>query len=250
MQLLISNKARERGPGAGMANGLGGPSDSKANFTESIEPLPQDLFTTNSGQSQAAVSEGLTEHEWFHFKVMELKTASDRDGSEECNLLFHFDFKMIKPKIRKLVQDLDSDVSANPVQRLILSKDTRLLMEVINHFIAEVYERVDIDESGAPVEPQGDSDHGQKVRWVSKYKLRTFPMWLSKLTSQNYLFSPNFMYQLDFIYERSSFCIRITETQELAYEIPSDLLDLTIDNNKSFDAVQVFASRIWFSSAG
>ena len=168
---------------------------------------------------------------------MELKTASDIGKSEECNLLFHFDFKMIKPKIRNLVKDLDSDVSASPIQRLILSKDTRLLMEVINHFIAEVYERVDLDGSGAPIESQESVDRGQKVRWVSKYKIRTFPMWLSKLTSQNYLFSPNFKYQLDFIYERSSFCIRITETQELAYEIPSDLLDLSIDNTRSFDTV-------------
>ena len=114
---------------------------------------------------------------------MELKTASDKGLSEQCNLLFHFDFKMIKPKIRKLVQDLDSDVSANPVQRLILSKDTRLLMEVINHFIAEVYERVDIDDSGERREAQEGKDRGQKVRWVSKYKIRTFPMWLAKLTS-------------------------------------------------------------------
>ena len=53
---------------------------------------------------------------------------------------------MIKPQIRKSVKNLDSDISANPKQRLILSKDTRLLMEVINHFIAEVYERVDIDD--------------------------------------------------------------------------------------------------------
>ena len=106
------------------------------------------------------MSEVLTDHEWFHFKVMELKTASDKDLSEECNLLFHFDFKMIKPKIRKLVHDLDSDVSANPVQRLILSKDTRLLMEVINHFIAEVYERVDIEDSGELMEAQGSRDRG------------------------------------------------------------------------------------------
>ena len=119
-------------------------------------------------------------------------------------------------------------------------------MEVTNHFIAEVYERVDIDDAGELIQPQENIDNGQKVRWVSKYKIRSFPMWLSKLTSQNYLFSPNFKYQLDFIYESNTFCIRITETQELAYEIPQDLLDLTIDFKKSFDACQVIASRIWF----
>ena len=37
----------------------------------------------------------------FHFKVMELKSCSDTMKKNECNLLFQFDFKIIKPKQRK-----------------------------------------------------------------------------------------------------------------------------------------------------
>ena len=73
-------------------------------------------------------------------------------------------------------------------------------MEVINGFVAEVFYRVNIDEYGDELVDKQTHDKGQTVKWVSKYKIRRFPTVLSKLTSYNYLFSPNFTYQLDFLY--------------------------------------------------
>ena len=67
-------------------------------------------------------------------------------------------------------------------------------MEVINGFVAEVYERVDIDELGHEENVQLTKDKGQNVKWVSKYKIRRFPTKLAQQTSFNYLFSPNFRY--------------------------------------------------------
>lgn len=51
----------------------------------------------------------------------------------------------------------DFDVTLNPIQRVYLSKDTKLLMEVINGFVGRVYERVDIDELGLENENEGDN---------------------------------------------------------------------------------------------
>lgn len=49
VQLLIRSRASDKAPAAGMLEEFEGPTGSKANFTESIEPLPQDLFTSDSG---------------------------------------------------------------------------------------------------------------------------------------------------------------------------------------------------------
>ena len=45
----------------------------------------------------------------------------------------------------------DWDINFRPVQRLWLSKDTNLLMEVINDYIGTVYERVNVDSEGKEI---------------------------------------------------------------------------------------------------
>ena len=91
-------------------------------------------------------------------------------------------------------------------------------MEVINGFVARVYERYDIDDLGYEVDNEG-GDKGQLVEWKVKYYIRRFPKHLAETTSVNYLFSPNFKYQLDYLYDESVFVIRETESQEIFLRI-------------------------------
>ena len=42
--------------------------------------------------------------------------------------------------------------------------------------------------------------------------------------------------------------IRHTADQKVAYRIPSDLLNLEVDNIKSFNAAKIIASKMWFDS--
>ena len=79
--------------------------------------------------------------EFFHFKVMSLKTHEDTEAASECKLLFHFYFKMLAAKKRAYLEGFDWDVNYEPSQRLYLSKDTKRLMEVVNNFAATVYKR-------------------------------------------------------------------------------------------------------------
>ena len=78
----------------------------------------------------------------------------------ECKCLFEFDFRLIQnesaQKKEKIFLKLyDFDVTYNPIQRLYLSEDTTLLMEVINGFVARVYQRHDIDDLGYKTENEG-----------------------------------------------------------------------------------------------
>ena len=84
----------------------------------------------------------------FHFKVMYLKVHGDTKSFSKCGLLFHFTFPLIQKKEREYLKSYDWDVDSEPVQRLWLSKDTTLMMEVINDFIGSVYKRVNIDSNG------------------------------------------------------------------------------------------------------
>ena len=113
-----------------------------------------------------------------------------------------------------------------------------MLMEVINGFVATVYERQNIEEAG------------QKIEWESKYIIRRFPKHLASNTSVNYLFSPNFTYQLDYIYSEAKFVIRKTETQEIVFHIPNDLINLKKSNTEGGGrmGVAIYASRINFVS--
>ena len=120
-------------------------------------------------------------------------------------------------------------------------------MEVINGFVARVYQRHDIDDLGYKTENEG-GDKGQLVEWEVKYFIRRFPTHLAATTSVNYLFSPNFKYQLDYIYDESIFVIRETETQDIFLKISQDMVrtESSISDASGREAVAIYASRINF----
>ena len=76
------------------------------------------------------------------------------------------------PEKKKKWQAFDWAISADPRQRLYLSKDTKRLMEVVNNFVATVYQRVNIDKQGRSIgnnDPdtlfEDVKDRGQQVKW-------------------------------------------------------------------------------------
>lgn len=106
-------------------------------------PLEDDLIQEDE-RSEGVQIQILNSHkkvEFYHFKVMSLKTHEDTKKASECKLLFHFYFKMLSKKKRDYLEGFDWDVNYEPNQRLYLSRDTRRLMEVINNFAATVYTR-------------------------------------------------------------------------------------------------------------
>ena len=74
--------------------------------------------------------------EWYHFKVMELRTHEDTKDFSECKLKFHFMHDMIVPQQRDYLKKFDWDINSKPVQRLFLSRDSLRMMEVLNDFSA------------------------------------------------------------------------------------------------------------------
>ena len=98
--------------------------------------------------------------------------------------------------------NIDWDIGSKPVQRLWLSKDTSLMMEVINDYIGTVYKRVNIDANGKKIKNNKKltEDYGQAIEWAIDYQIKRFPKSLVDKTSVPYLFSPNFTYQFDFNY--------------------------------------------------
>ena len=169
--------------------------------------MPDDLFKKESGTVRPKMKQTQTQYQLFHFKVMELKTYTDTKVKNECNLLFHFEHHMIKPHTDRQLKGQAWDINEHPYQKLILSEDTEQMMEVINHFVATVYYRVDESEPGAT------GHDAKRVKWEPKFKIRRFPTILAQLTSYNYLFSPNFKWQIDFEYAENQFVIRHTEDQ-------------------------------------
>ena len=140
---------------------------------------------------------------------MQLSVHEDDPKSKsKVDLRFHFLFDMIRKTTRNYLKDFDWDVCSQPVQRLYLSKDTKLMMEVINDFIATVYYRVNLDDNGRKSTNRNglfedvdfSEDCGQPVKWIEKYKIKRYPKSLVDKTSVPYLFSPNFTYMIDFNY--------------------------------------------------
>ena len=81
-----------------------------------------------------------------------MRTHEDTEGLSDCSLRFHFFFPLIRkmPENKKW-QKFDWAISADPHQRLYLSKDTKRLMEVVNNFVATVYRRVNVDKQGRSI---------------------------------------------------------------------------------------------------
>ena len=124
--------------------------------------------------------------EFYHFKVMQLKTHEDTEAGSECKLRFHFFFKKLAEKKRAYLKDFGWDVNNRPNQRLYLSRDTNRLMEVINNFTATVYTRCTVQERSKSIstqslkdtdnfssyehhETQRVEDNGQQVEWKVEF---------------------------------------------------------------------------------
>ena len=127
---------------------------------------------------------------------MELKTHEDTKNGSQVNLLFHFTFPKIYNHPNVSDHSKNSwDINTNPRQRLYLSQDTKLLMEVINNFIGTVYERINVNElNRQDLGSEGAEATGQLVRWKPKYRIKSYPAALGSMTSVPFLFSPNFKY--------------------------------------------------------
>ena len=117
----------------------------------------------------------------YHFRVMQLRTREDFEKKKfkksECKLRFHFYFSLIKQQDHEdlKMKDFEWDINTKPVQRLWLSKDTKLLMEVINNFIGTVYKRVNIGVDGNKIKDHRETDDGQLVQWKVLYHIKRFP---------------------------------------------------------------------------
>ena len=79
-----------------------------------------------------------------HFKVLSLKTHEDTQSGSVCKLKFHFLFEKIT-ELGQMARVFEWGANETPEQHLYLSKNTRYLLEVINSFIATVYERENVD---------------------------------------------------------------------------------------------------------
>ena len=119
------------------------------------------------------------------------------------------------------------------------------MMEVINGKTGKVWARKD------------EEDVGQKAIWVEKYNIKPFPTYLARYTSAKFLFSPNFKYQLDYIYKDNQFIIRRPEYEaenkdnpdmKQPYRIDAGLINFKKADTEggSRTAVAIYASRIHF----
>ena len=113
----------------------------------SISQLSPDLLRGDA-EMEVKIRETQIDLDIFNFKVMELKTFEDTSFVNTCRCLFNFNFKLIQKEPKEYLKMFDFDITQNPIQRLYLSKDTKLLMEVINGFVATVYERFNVDDNG------------------------------------------------------------------------------------------------------
>ena len=189
---------------------------------------------------------------------MQLKTHPDTKGFSECKLRFHFLFESIIAKEREYLKDFDWDVSKAPSHRLYLSKDTTKLMEVVNNFIATIFYRVNIDDTGKSIRSTDqdkaklfkkiEEDNGQQVKWKVDFRIKRFPKSLTQATSVPYLFSPNFKYQLEFLYRSRQFIIRETRTQYVYLYIRKDLIKTDLSYLKGEQAIKLIVSRFKWES--
>lgn len=100
-------------------------------------------------------------------------------------------------------------------------------MEVVNNIFATVYQRTNIDKDGHSVKQidTEQKDEGQHVKWKVDYHIRRYPTKLCQKTSVPYIFSPNFTYQIDFLFRSKQIVIRETKSQEIYMVLPADLIN-------------------------
>ena len=160
---------------------------------------------------------------------------------------FHFTFNLIKSEENSQLDEFEWDINSDPHHRLYLSKDTTRLMEVINNFVATVYYRINKTDNKNVDEPDKE-DCGQQVKWKVEFRMNRFPTSLMKHTSVPYIFSPNFHYQLDFIYDTRQFVIRETSTQFIYMYIKRDLISTDWLQIKGEQAIKIICSRFKWES--
>ena len=109
-----------------------------------IPKLLESLFVSSKEDNmKVKVLNSQQKSNLFHFKVMELKVHEDTNNHSVVREKFNFFFEMLKTKDEKKnpLECFEWDVNSNPIQRLYLSRDTKLMMEVINNFAATVYKK-------------------------------------------------------------------------------------------------------------
>ena len=171
----------------------------------------------------------------YLFKVLELSTHEDTGEMSEVRVAFQFVHSLIRPSSAMNTDQLDWDVAQNPKQILHLSRSTRKMMEITNDQMATIYYRDQISD-----EP------GQIIQWKVLKRIKKLPRLMTKMTSVPFLFSPEFNYQIDFIYMLKIFVIVDLNTEEIVCRIPEDLLELKIEGVSEKIAFRILCSKIAF----
>ena len=145
-------------------------------------------------------------------------------------------------------QAYEWDQSQDPMQRLYLSRNTKRLMEAVNNSFAIVYNRVNINADGDPMN-EGDyynmpEDYGQQIRWMPQFRITRWPSLLFQQTSVPYMFSPNFTYQLDFNYVDEQIVVLVTETQKVYMTFPADMMTTEYGELSEYEAIDLIFSRM------
>ena len=140
-------------------------------------PLKPDMMKSiNKKEVNLKVVQSYQQIDWYHFKVMELTTFEDTRKNSSCRVRFHFMFDLLKKKERSELKGYEWDMGNAPRQNLILSQDTRKLMEIFNDYTAIVYTRSNIDEDGKAVpDTENGVDMGQQVVWQVAYHIKNLP---------------------------------------------------------------------------
>ena len=126
------------------------------------------------------------EYKFYRFKVIEITSPK-----EVCS---HFSF--VHPHY------------ANNYQRIYFSMDKTLMLERLQNQRVILYERGEVQLSSSD------------IKWKIKKIINDFSTDISEFSYNNYLFSPNFKYYMDFDKSENIFLIRRTDEQTAFVKIP------------------------------
>ena len=91
-------------------------------------------------------------------------------------------------------------------------------------------------------------DWGQLVKWRVDFRIKGLHKILVERTNLPYLFSPNFKYQLDYLYRTKQIIIRKSSTQEVYLFVPKDLISLEWRKAEGEEEIKVIFSRMSWKS--
>ena len=119
-------------------------------------------------------------------------------------------------------------------QRLVLSKDTKKLMLIIDENLFCIYTRSEPSEDNKKIEWEKDPDR-QFIKYPNLHPVNI---------KNNFVFYPTFKYMLVFNYV--DLCFEVHETTGKLFKvIPKDLIDC---NDNSPEAVMLKAENIFFTT--